>query len=371
MRIAVDARSLAAPTGRGVSHYAESLLGELARRHPEDEWVLLQMGRRAWHPPRVLRRRNVTVCHRRLPNKFLNASLAATGMPSLRSLAGDVDAFFMPNLGFLPRLGGVPLVLTVHDLSFETYPRFYSPRERLWHAAVRPRHLVGKASRILAVSGQTERELMRTYGTRRNRITVVSPGVDAGYRPPSARERGRIRRKYRLPRSYFLYVGAYEPRKNLPLLLDGYARARAAGLTAELVLVGPGTGRAADRARRADATVLGYVPERDKAGLYGGALAVTLLSRHEGFGLPPLEALACGTPSLVSPLRIFDETVGPAALRAGTVRDVASELVRLERSPGLRSGLVRRGKDRLSQFRWPETAEKAYETISKTVHEHT
>ncbi|MDP9212187.1 MAG: glycosyltransferase family 4 protein [bacterium] len=293
MRIAVDARSLAAPTGRGVSHYAESLLGELARRYPEDEWVLLQMGRRAWRPSRSLRRRNVTVRHRRLPNKFLNASFVATGMPSLRSLAGDVDALFMPNLGFLPRLGGVPLVLTVHDLSFETYPQFYSPRERFWHAAVGPRSLVGKASRVLAVSDQTEREVVRTYGTQRKRITVAPPGIDAAYRPPPAREIDRIRRKYRLPRAYFLYVGAYEPRKNLPLLLDGYARARTQGLAAELVLVGPGTGHAAERARRAGAMVLGYVPEQDKAGLYGGALAVTLLSRHEGFGLPPLEALAC------------------------------------------------------------------------------
>ncbi len=372
MRIAVDARSLAAPGGRGVSHYAEALLAELVRRYRRDEWVLLQTGRRPWRVPQALRRANVTVRHRHVPNKLLNASLAVAGRPSLRSLAGGpVDAFFMPNLGFLPRLGSVPLVLTVHDCSFASHPALYSRRERLWHAAVRPRRLIGNASRIVAVSTQTKRELNRTFGVPDSRIAVVPPGVDPAYRKSPRRELERVRRRYRLPERYFLYVGAYEPRKNLPLLLDGYARARSEGLTAGLVLVGPGTGGAADRAREAGGQVLGYVPERDKPGLYAGALANTLLSHHEGFGFPPLEALACGTPAVVSPLRIFEETVGPAARRAGTARALAHELLRLERSPALRRRLVSHGPSRLRRFRWPAAARDTYEVISHTVHEHT
>lgn len=365
MRIGVDARPFASPTGRGVGHYAEQLVSELVRRHPKDEWVLLQTGRRPWRPSPGLQRRNVSVRHLRIPNKVLNGTLASSGQPSLRQLIGPVDVFFMPNIGFLPRPGDVPLVLTVHDLSFERMPEFYSSRERIWHVGARPRRLAGVARRVIAVSDETRRELIRWYGVPSANVTTVHLGIDAGLKPPAVRERKRIRRKYKLPESYFLYVGAYEPRKNLPALLEGFRRARRDGLAAGLVLVGPGTGAGAKAARAAGAQILGYVPAGDKSGLYGEALAVVLVSKHEGFGLPPLEALACGTPGLVSPLRIFDETVGGGAMRARGSAAIGRELLRLERSPGLRQRLVTRGRRRLPQFRWGRAAASTYRLLTQ------
>ncbi|MEX2043533.1 MAG: glycosyltransferase family 1 protein [Patescibacteria group bacterium] len=379
MRIGVDARPFASPTGRGVGHYAELLVAELAARYPQDTWVLLQTGRRPWRPGPALRsrtgrvRRNVEVRHTRVPNKLMNASLALTGRPSLRRLIGDVDVFFMPNLGFLPRLRrpgqpDVPLVLTVHDLSFERTPELYTRKERLWHAGVRPRRLAAAAARIVTVSEESRRELIRWYGLPSAKVSAIHPGIDRALRPPSAPAVRRIRRKYGLAGDYFLYVGAYEPRKNLPRLLDGYRKACRQGLTAGLALVGPGTGAGAEEARAAGATVLGYVPAADKAPLYGGALATVLVSRHEGFGFPPLESLACGTPGLVSPLRIFEETVGPGAIRAGSAAAVAAELIRLERSPALRRRLVRKGRPRLDRFRWRRAASGTYRLIKEAAH---
>lgn len=388
MRIGVDARPFASPTGRGVGHYAEQLVGELAARYPKDTWVLLQTGRRRWRPGPALRspsgriRRNVEVRHARVPNKLMNASLALTGRPALRRLIGDVDVFFMPNLGFLPSLrrqrpgppgtSDTPLVLTVHDLSFERAPELYTRKERWWHAAVRPRRLAAAAARIITVSEESRRELIRWYGLPSAKVSAVHPGIDRALRPPSAAARRRVRRRYGLTKDYFLYVGAYEPRKNIPRLLDGYQKARRQGLKAELVLVGPKPPepwrRRFDVARAAGAKVLGYVPAADKAPLYGEALATALVSRHEGFGFPPLESLACGTPGLVSPLRIFDETVGPGALRAGSAAAVAEELIRLERSPALRRRLVRKGRPRLNRFRWRRAAAGTYRLIKEAAH---
>ncbi|MDP4000577.1 MAG: glycosyltransferase family 1 protein [bacterium] len=370
MRIGVDARPFASPTGRGVGHYAEQLVGELVARYPRDTWVLLQTGRRPWRPGPALRRRNVEIRRVRVPNKLMNASLAAAGRPSLRQLLGDVDVFFMPNLGFLPRLQDTPLVLTVHDLSFERSPELYTRKERWWHAAVRPRRLVAAAARVTTVSEESRRELIRWYGVPSAKVSAIHPGIDRSLKPPTAADRRRIRRKYGLGPAgdagdYFLYVGAYEPRKNLPRLLDGYRRARRQGLRAGLALVGPGTGSGAEEARAAGAKVLGYVPAADKAPLYGEALATVLVSRHEGFGFPPLESLACGTPSLVSPLRIFDETVGPGALRARSAAGIATELIRLERSPALRRRLVGKGKPRLDRFRWRRAAAETYRLIKE------
>ncbi|HEY8109128.1 MAG TPA: glycosyltransferase family 1 protein [Patescibacteria group bacterium] len=373
MRIGVDARPFASPTGRGVGHYAEQLVGELIARYPEDTWVLLQTGRRAWRPGSPLRKRNVEVRHVRVPNKLMNASLAMAGRPSLRRLLGPVDAFFMPNLGFLPRLGKTPLVLTVHDLSFERSPELYTRKERLWHAGVRPRRLVGAAGRVITVSVESRRELVRWYGVPSAKVSAVHPGIDPALRSPTAAERRRVRRKYGLPGEYFLYVGAYEPRKNLPRLLDGYQSAKKRGLKADLIMVGPEPPapwrRRFDVARAAGAKVLGYVPAGDKPGLYGEALATALVSRQEGFGFPPLESLACGTPGLVSPLRIFDETVGPGALRVGSAAAVARELLRLERSPALRRRLAAKGKSRLGRFRWSRAAAGTYRLIKEAAQE--
>ncbi len=355
MKIGVDVRSLSG-TGRGVSHYATSLLQEMTKR--PDDWRLLQTGRHDFHLPRGI---GGTITHVRKPNKLLNAEMALFGRPHLEKLLGEPDVIFAPNFGFLPLGRRVPLVVTVHDLSFESHGGFYSHREQIWHQFVRPRKVATRANKLIAVSEQTKRELMEIYDIPSEKISVVHSGIDTRFTPASNVDRAKLRERLKLPEEFILYIGALEPRKNVPLLVEAWRLARERGLRADLVLAGP----AADKVRSTfgnDVTTLGYVDDELMPALYSEATALTLISHHEGYGFPPLEALACGTPSIVSDLPVFSETLGTAALRVSQddVAQVAEALVNLEGDERLRQRLLAEGAAVISRLTWQQAADETY-----------
>jgi glycosyltransferase involved in cell wall biosynthesis len=362
MRIGVDIRSLRSESGRGVSHYTAAILSELIKRHPRDEWALLQTGRRPYRLPPELKGPAVSLRHRQQPNKLLNLALAS-GARKVESATGPLDVFFAPNFGFISLDSRTPLVVTVHDLSFARWPRLFSRRERAWHRMVRPRRLLRRADRVIAISEQTKRELQSLYDVPPEKITVIHSGIDDAYRRPIARAaRKRVRRKYRLPDRYVLYLGAVEPRKNLPVLIEAHRRARGAGLESRLVIAGTGP----QWRDSEDVHWLGYVDEADKPALYAEATGLALLSKHEGFGFPPLEALAARTPSLVSDLPVFRETIGEAALRTPIEPTTAAEkLVHLERDRATRQRLLGRRAEVLKRFTWAEAARRTYDVLAE------
>lgn len=362
MRIAVDIRSLLSPHGRGVSHYTSSLLQEMVKRHPQDEWVLFSTGRHRPKLPPALADQTVQR-HVARSNKLMN-SLLAVGAASVETYVGEVDVWFAPNLGFVRIADDTPLVVTVHDLSFDAVPQYFSAKERLWHQMVRPKALLNRANRIIAISDQTKQELVERYRLLEEKVTVVRSGIDSAYRQAiPQRERTRVRRKYGLAGEYFLYLGAIEPRKNIPVLLSAFRLARLQGLRAELALAG--TGRSVKPAP--GVRPLGYVDEADKPALYHDALGLVLISRHEGFGFPPLEALRCGTPSVVSDLPIFSETLGRAARRVppGDPAAVAEALVQLASDPALRNRLVKQGTPAIKRYTWPAAGRETYRILKE------
>jgi glycosyltransferase involved in cell wall biosynthesis len=231
---------------------------------------------------------------------------------------GD-DVAWLPAPGPVA-VGRVPYVLTVHDLSWEQRPGDFTPYERAWHAAARPRALARGAARVVADSAATRAVALAAWGLDPARVVVIAPGIGEpapGVPPPAGR--------------YLLIVGALEPRKAPELALGAFARARAGGLDAELVVAGAGR-RARALAGRPGVRVLGPVDDAELDGLYRGALAVVQPSYLEGYGLVPLEALARGTPAVVADLPVYDETVGAAALRfaPGDAAGLADALLRVE-----------------------------------------
>jgi glycosyltransferase involved in cell wall biosynthesis len=218
-------------------------------------------------------------------------------------------------------------VLTVHDRSWERRPRDFSVYERAWHALARPRALARDAARVTADSQAVAAELRAAWGVQ---VTVVSPGVTA---LPAAPRPGR----------YLLFVGAQEPRKALGVLTAAHISAQARGLDAELVMVGHGLRR---------------VDDAQLASLYAGALAVVTPSHLEGFGLPPLEAAAHGTPAVVSDLPCFAETLDDAALRvpAGDAGALADALLLIGRDEDLRARLGAAARARAARYTWERAA---------------
>ncbi|HKP22203.1 MAG TPA: glycosyltransferase family 1 protein, partial [Thermoleophilaceae bacterium] len=327
MRVAVDGRSLrtAAPA-RGVSVYLECLLAELRRTSPEDELEPVIDGR---------------------PSR---AAAAVVGRPRLDRIAGGCDVVWAPAPAPLAVSPGVPLVLTVHDLSFEHRPGDYTPYERLWHRAARPRRLACRATRVIAVSEAVREQAIAEWGLDPDRVVTVLSGPGRPRGPVGLLPHG-------LEPGFVLAVGALEPRKRPDLLIEAHERAREHGLRAKLVFAGAG-GRDSYRflerfpttAAEPDPSMpqftsprfLGRVDDPTLEALYCSALTLACPSREEGFGFTPLEAAQRGTPAVVPNLPPFDETLGDAALTVepDDAESLADALLRLEREPGLRNRLA-------------------------------
>ena len=319
MKVGVDARALLA--GRGVARFTRGLLAALADGFADDEWLAFVPGRAPVAPvhPRV------TLVRHRLGGRALFGAAAVARRPTLARLMGGVDVIWVPAPA--PVAPGAPYVLTVHDRSWERRPHDFSAYERAWHVLARPRSLARGAAAVTADSHAVADELRAVWGVR---AAVVSPGVAALPATPRA---GR----------YLLFVGAQEPRKALGVLTAAHVSAQARGLDAELVVVGDGLRR---------------VDDAELAGLYAGALAVVAPSYLEGFGLPPLEAAAHGTPAVVSDLACFAETLGDAALRVpvGDAGALADALLRIAGDDALRARLGAAARARAALYTWERAA---------------
>jgi glycosyltransferase involved in cell wall biosynthesis len=319
--VAVDARHLAG--GRGVAHHTRGFLAALRARHPEDEW-------RAVTPRR---------------SRLVFGSAALAGRPRLDRMAGGADVVWVPAPAPVAVSPDVPYVLTVHDLSWLERPRDFTAYERAWHAVARVERLARRAAAVVAVSEATRDAVRTRWGID---AEVVHPGVTVPAGPgedPS------------LPDRFLLAVGALEPRKDPELLVRAHALARSRGLDADLVLAGDG--RLAPRPAAPGVHVLGHVA--NVGPLYERALALLMPSHLEGFGFPPLEAALHGTPSILSDLPVFAETLGDAALRAPRDDDAWAEaMLRIARDEPLRRDLGKRARQAASRFSWDDAADRLH-----------
>jgi glycosyltransferase involved in cell wall biosynthesis len=237
-------------------------------------------------------------------------------------------------------------VVTLHDLSFETDPGVMGRVDRLVFRAVVPR-AARRADHVLVVSERTRRDVEERYGLAPEKVTVTPNGVDPSFSPGGERD------------GYLLFVGAIQRRKDPLTALDA---ARAVGLP--LVVAGPEKEPAlAQRLREGGADLRGYVSKAELADLYRGAAALVLPSRFEGFGLPVLEAMACGTPVVAAPEPALREVAGDAAVYAEDGDFGAA----VGRALGERDRLSAAGLERARLFSWQETARRTAEIYRRVL----
>ena len=240
-----------------------------------------------------------------------------------------------------------PGVVTIHDLSFERHAGLMGRRDRLVFRAVVPR-AARRAACVLTVSERSKRDLVDLYGLPPAKVVVTPNGVDPLFRPgpPGARD-------------YLLAVGAVQERKNQ---LAALAAAREVGLP--LVVAGPAKDAAlAERLRGEGARLEGYVTTERLAELYRGAACLIQASRYEGFGLPVLEAMACGTPVVAAPDPALVEVTGGAAV----VVEEAQLAEGVRRALRERERLVEAGLERARAFSWAETARRTVEAYREVL----
>jgi glycosyltransferase involved in cell wall biosynthesis len=264
----------------------------------------------------------------------------------------------------LPPLRHSPTVLTVHDLIFRHLPEHHKPLNR-WFLNLALPLFCRRATHIIAVSASTRHDLTETYGLPADTITVVHEAADRRFRPQPPDVVARVRARHGLPERYVLFVGTIEPRKNLTRLLRAYEEIHRDGLSDGLVIVGRRGWLVADffaaleDSEVREAVILpGFIPDDDLPGVYVGAQALVLPSLYEGFGLPVLEAMACGTPVACSRTSSLLEVSGDAAVHFDPqdVTTIAAALRVLFTDRDLREHLRARGIHRASGFSWERAA---------------
>jgi radical SAM superfamily enzyme YgiQ (UPF0313 family)/glycosyltransferase involved in cell wall biosynthesis len=368
MRIAFDGTVLR-PGRTGVGYYTEHLLHHLAQVASNDELIVVSnraIDTTSPLPPRV----RVATPARGMPRMVWMQTMAVT---ALREVEADVVHF---TNGMVPLLSPVPTVVTIHDMSLRLYPRYHPARRVLLN-----RPLVDLAARradaIITVSESAKRDIVSYYGLDPRRVHVVYEAAAPSFkRVEDAAELERVRRRYGLDERVILYVGTIEPRKNLPKLIDAFATRRRSGeLPHQLVCVGPygwlsrGLEDRVARSHVAHAiNFTGYVPFEDLPALYTLAEMFVYPSMYEGFGLPVVEAMACGAPVVTGRTAALAEVGGGAIEQVDEIEPgvLGQALVDLAANRGRRDELSAAGLARSAAFSWERAATESLEIYRTT-----
>ncbi len=366
MRIAVDIRSLMEGRHSGVEEYTVRLIRAMVGLPSEHDFILFYNSVKDVKIPEFGQRAQIK--RFRYPNKMMNVFQCLWGLPRWDEMV-DADCFFVPNFRLLPIKGSVPIVMTVHDLSFERFPELFCWKRRLWHKIMKPRKLVKSATKVVAVSEATGRDVVDLYGVSRKKVEVVYSGIGADQKKTSDEKAGSLRKVWGLPERYILFLGTLEPRKNVVSVIRAFD-AVAQFVKQDLVVAGEkgwlgqemaGEIEKAKHKRRMH--VIGSVREKDKSSLYEGADLFVYPSFYEGFGFPPLEALVREKPVITSNNSSLPEIVGDWATLVdyGDVAELA--LVMLEELPKVGANVK---KSVYEKYSWERAAAQTLRVIEQS-----
>jgi glycosyltransferase involved in cell wall biosynthesis len=368
VRVAIDARKL---HDYGIGTYVRNLVRTLASQPYDDSYVLLCRAAdmdyvRALGPrfePLVVRAGNYSAREQ----ISIPAALARS----------RVDLFHSPHYVVSP-LTRCPYVVTIHDCIHLRFPQYLPNRLAPIYARTMMGLAARRARRVLTVSEASKQDILHYLRIPAEKVEVVYNALDTRLaRPPNDDDMSRVRERFQLTAPFILYAGTIKPHKNVDRLIEAYSILRRTGRTdAKLLIIGdelskyPNLRRMVHRFQlHQHVRFLGFVPESTLSALYRLATMFVFPSLYEGFGLPPLEAMAAGAPVITSNVSSLPEVVGDAALLIDPLDAgaIAGAMARLLDDPGLCADLSRRGRERVTRFSWERSVARIREVYGELV----
>jgi len=361
VRVAIDIRKL---HDYGIGTYVSNLVRGLARLDHDHEYTLI------CHPNDVDFVRALGGNFRAWPDRAGNYSLREQLSIPIDVWRVRPDLFHAPHY-VLPPLTPGKTVVTIHDCIHLRFPQYLPNRAAHLYARVFLSSAAKKASRVITVSEASKRDIIELLHTPPGKVEVVYNGFDERLTSPSAEDKVRVRDRFQLDAPFVLYAGNIKPHKNVDRLIEAFALLRQRGMgNVTLLIIGDDISKYSNLRRlvhrhqlHQQVRFLGFVSTDTLAALYQLAQVFVFPSLYEGFGLPPLEAMANGTPVITSNVSSLPEVVDDAAVLIDPLDadGIANAMYRVLNEPELRAELVRRGHDRVKAFSWTKSVARTHE----------
>jgi len=376
MIIGIDIRLLASKYKSGIEEYLENLLLNMIPLDPKIEYKLFYNSFRTPLPNYDwLKLPNVTVFDYRIPNNLLFLCGRLSNRPYIDKLLGGVDVFFSPHFFLAPLSKECRRVTTIHDLSFNLFPNFFSSRHRFWHRfEMTPARQARYSDKIIAVSESTKQDLARYYDIDPTKIRVIYSGVSEKITRQTDKDLEVFRLSNKLPKRFILFLGKLEPRKNVSAIIRAFNLIKLDKSFHDLHLVIAGArgwlcNELDDVARQSPFTkqiiFTSQVNDYDRSFYYGLASVFIYPSFFEGFGFPPAESMTCGTVVITSNRSSLGEVMGDAGIivEPNNIIEITFWLRRLLSDQELRNQFIKKGYKQVTSFNWLETAKRTLDLI--------
>lgn len=370
MRIGINTRFLLTTKMEGFGWFTFEVVKRIVEKHPEHEFVFF--------------------FDRKIDEKFIFASNVKPVVlfPPTRSVLlilswfecalpkalkkEKIDLFFSPD-GFLSLRTSVPQIGVIHDLNFLHHPADLPFRFRKFYNYFFPRY-AQKATQLLTVSNYSKQDIIQAYGIDEQKITVAWNGVSDKFKPIPEINKQKVRDKYTAGTPFFLFVGALHPRKNLKTLLNAFNEYQTTHKAVKLLIVGENlfqknakNNLSFDKTVQNSIFFTGHIPLEELTAITASALALVYVPYFEGFGIPLVEAMKCGTPVISGNLTSLPEVVGEAAILVNPFdeQEIATQMNRVASDEVLQKALSQKGMERSELFNWDKSATTIWSVIEQ------
>lgn len=372
MNIGIDIRPLMVKNKTGIGEYTFELLSALFKEDKNNHYYLFSNSLKNldklllnWQQP------NVHYVHTNYPNKLLNFALVFGLVDINKLLPEKIDYWYSPNINFLSLDKQTKHILTIHDISFELFPEFYTLKQQAWHKLINPKRQCQQAEIVIVPSDNTKRDLIEYYQLDKNKIKVIYPGTSPKFDLTEEKlelQKNIVQKKYSLPDNFILFLGSIEPRKNILGLIKAFEKLPKNINDKYHLLIAGGSGwknkliydNAVQSKLQNQIKFLGYIADVDKPALFALAKVFIFPSFYEGFGFPVIEAMKMSTPVITSNCSSLPEIANDAAyfINPNNPSDLSAAIKILLENNKLHFEYKKRGLALAPKYTWENSAKK-------------